>query len=119
MGIGLLGGVIIAFFYLLPTTGVIPSDPFLRLALPFATMILIGIVNKSIPEALASCMLAYISYTSILFIFLVLPIILGVYTGNIVLFAVANMAIVIQASLFLFMLTIFGGIFGVILYEFI
>ena len=118
-GIGLLGGVIIAFLYILPTTGVIPSDSFIRLGLPFIIMILIGILNKSIPEALASCMLAYLSYTSILFFFLVLPVLLGIYTGNIVLFALANMAIVIQTSLFLFILTLFGGIIGVILYEFI
>ena len=118
-GIGFLGGVIISFLYLLPTTGVLPTDPLLRLGFPFVIMVLIGILNQSIPEAITSCLLAFISYTTILFLYLILPVFLGIYTGNFMLFALANVAFMIQSSLFLFILTIFGAILGVVLYEFI
>ncbi|MHA2059667.1 MAG: hypothetical protein ACW976_02680 [Candidatus Ranarchaeia archaeon] len=116
---GVNGGLLSAFLYTLPSTGVIVLDPFWRYGLPLLIMIFVGILNQSIPDAVVAAMIAFTSHNLIMFYFLLMPAFLGVYVGDIAVFTLANAASVVQSAMFILTISIFGAFIGALLYEFV
>jgi len=117
--LGIVTGANSAFFFILPTIGILPVDPIWRLAIPFLCMTVLGILCRNIQDAVVSAFIGYASYSLILVYFLLLPAMLGVYIGDVVIFTIANVGIVLQTALFILVLSFFGAILGSVLYEFV
>ncbi|MHA1712723.1 MAG: hypothetical protein ACTSW4_01560 [Candidatus Ranarchaeia archaeon] len=115
---GVSCGVTTSFLYILPIVNLTPADPIWRLGFPLLLTIGMGVLNKSIPDAIVSALLMCMVYSIILFYFLLLPVLLGVYTGSIALFMIGNVGVVITISFFLLIISVFGSLLGAILYEF-